>query len=242
MILRRVTEHVRAQNWLAVGIDFVIVVVGVFIGLQVANWNSERLDRIEAGNVLERLEQEFQMHLERTDLSLVRHEASLAAAARLINGVRDRRLVEESLTRDVGLVTGFSTPTGPSTTFQELVSSGRLRLVRGNDLRRELLQYNDYVSLVRSQYGVFTQPLVESRRILLRARSLTVSGRPSEEIDLSWSTEAVDSASLMSDPELMVTLQMAYGTQDNIHAVLLGIRQRILRILELIESQQGGAP
>lgn len=137
------------------------------------------------------------MHLERTDLSLGRHEASLAAAARLINGVRDRQLVEESLTRDVGLVTRFSTPTGPSTTFQELVSSGRLRLLRGNDLRRELLQYNDYVSLVRSQYGVFTQPLA---------------------------------------------LQLAYGTQDNIHAVLLGIRQRILRILELIEAQQGGAP
>jgi hypothetical protein len=28
MILRRVTEHVRDQNWFAVGIDFVIVVVG----------------------------------------------------------------------------------------------------------------------------------------------------------------------------------------------------------------------
>lgn len=32
MLLRRVIEHVRAQNWTAVGLDFVIVVVGVFIG------------------------------------------------------------------------------------------------------------------------------------------------------------------------------------------------------------------
>ncbi len=39
MRLRRVTEHVKAQNWFAVGLDFVIVVVGVFIGIQVANWN-----------------------------------------------------------------------------------------------------------------------------------------------------------------------------------------------------------
>ena len=29
MILRRITEHVKAQNWFAVAIDFVIVVVGV---------------------------------------------------------------------------------------------------------------------------------------------------------------------------------------------------------------------
>lgn len=40
MILRRVTEHVREQNWTAIAIDFVIVVVGVFIGIQVSNWNA----------------------------------------------------------------------------------------------------------------------------------------------------------------------------------------------------------
>ncbi len=39
MILRRVMEHVREQNWTAIGIDFVIVVVGVFLGIQVSNWN-----------------------------------------------------------------------------------------------------------------------------------------------------------------------------------------------------------
>lgn len=42
MTLRRVTEHVREQNWTAVGIDFLIVVVGVFIGIQVSNWNETR--------------------------------------------------------------------------------------------------------------------------------------------------------------------------------------------------------
>ncbi|WDI32186.1 hypothetical protein PUV54_03140 [Hyphococcus flavus] len=45
MLLRRVIEHVKAQNWTAVALDFVIVVVGVFIGIQVANWNEARADR-----------------------------------------------------------------------------------------------------------------------------------------------------------------------------------------------------
>ena len=44
MILRRVIEHVREQNWTAVGIDFVIVVVGVFLGFQVTSWNESRKD------------------------------------------------------------------------------------------------------------------------------------------------------------------------------------------------------
>ena len=37
MLFRRIKTHVKAENWFAVGIDFLIVVVGVFIGIQV--WN-----------------------------------------------------------------------------------------------------------------------------------------------------------------------------------------------------------
>ena len=45
MRLRRINEHVKTQNWFAVGLDFVIVVVGVFIGIQVSNWNEARGDQ-----------------------------------------------------------------------------------------------------------------------------------------------------------------------------------------------------
>jgi len=45
MILRSVMRHVRDQNWVAVWIDFLIVVVGVFIGIQVANWNEAQAER-----------------------------------------------------------------------------------------------------------------------------------------------------------------------------------------------------
>ena len=48
MILRRIREHVGKHNWFAVGIDLVIVVLGVFLGTQVSNWNAERLAH-EAG-------------------------------------------------------------------------------------------------------------------------------------------------------------------------------------------------
>ena len=42
MILRRVIEHVKAQNWTAVALDFVIVVVGILIAFQITNWNEAR--------------------------------------------------------------------------------------------------------------------------------------------------------------------------------------------------------
>ena len=55
MLLRRVTQHVKDQNWTAVVIDFVIVVVGVFIGIQVANWNDARLGAARKRQIVEAL-------------------------------------------------------------------------------------------------------------------------------------------------------------------------------------------
>ncbi len=49
MLMRRIREHVTAHDWFAVGIDLIIVVLGVFLGTQVSNWNAERLAH-EAGD------------------------------------------------------------------------------------------------------------------------------------------------------------------------------------------------
>ncbi|MBX3431006.1 MAG: hypothetical protein KF779_15585 [Hyphomonadaceae bacterium] len=53
MILRRIIEQVKAQNWTAVAIDFFIVVFGVFIGMQVTNWNAANADRRALGRYLD---------------------------------------------------------------------------------------------------------------------------------------------------------------------------------------------
>jgi hypothetical protein len=48
MAIRRFREHVRRQDWFAVLIDIGIVVIGVFLGIQAANWNEARIERSEA--------------------------------------------------------------------------------------------------------------------------------------------------------------------------------------------------
>jgi hypothetical protein len=44
MVIRRIREHVATHDWFAVLVDVGIVVLGVFLGTQVNNWNQERLD------------------------------------------------------------------------------------------------------------------------------------------------------------------------------------------------------
>lgn len=55
MILRRVIAHFRQQEWTAIATDFVIVVVGVFIGIQMANWNATRAERLRIADLGTRL-------------------------------------------------------------------------------------------------------------------------------------------------------------------------------------------
>ena len=59
MIPRRVYEHVKAHNWFAVAIDFVIVVGGVFMGVQVSNWNEARAEQRRTALVVEALRQDL---------------------------------------------------------------------------------------------------------------------------------------------------------------------------------------
>ena len=59
MLFRRIKTHIENENWFAVFIDFLIVVVGVFIGIQVANWNATLKERQKEHAYLVRLQQDF---------------------------------------------------------------------------------------------------------------------------------------------------------------------------------------
>lgn len=58
MILRSVMKHVRDQNCFAVWLDFLIVIIGVLIGIQVANWNDARAHRERECRLLAELREE----------------------------------------------------------------------------------------------------------------------------------------------------------------------------------------
>lgn len=59
MIFKRAVAKLRAQDWTAITIELLIVIVGVFVGTLVANWNAERAER----NAVERLITQLQPKL-----------------------------------------------------------------------------------------------------------------------------------------------------------------------------------
>lgn len=72
MILRRLTKHVKDQNWFAVALDFVIVVVGILIAFQITNWSASRQDNLIYQQARTRVIEEARVNFERAQVLTVR--------------------------------------------------------------------------------------------------------------------------------------------------------------------------
>ncbi len=67
MILRRLATALRRQDWFTVVIETLIVVLGVFLGLQVNNWNEARIARADEREFLTQLRNELKDSVEVID-------------------------------------------------------------------------------------------------------------------------------------------------------------------------------
>ncbi len=83
MILRRVITHFRKQEWTAIAIDFVIVVAGVFVGLQVNNWNAARAEAAAFERKLNAVQLEMSENVERFEKARATLKGQFEDIARL---------------------------------------------------------------------------------------------------------------------------------------------------------------
>jgi hypothetical protein len=140
MLLRRVIQHVSAQNWTTVAIDFAIVVIGVFIGIQVSNWNSRAAESRLTERQLEALTEELVENRSRLtqfqDLLLERVEAVNEIRSSLQRFPAAVELPE----LDKMLLLAVSVPEyrPELIAFQELGASGGLRKLAGTKLRAQI--------------------------------------------------------------------------------------------------------
>ncbi|MGL6224731.1 MAG: hypothetical protein ACRC6L_14235 [Steroidobacteraceae bacterium] len=148
MLLRRVIEHVKAQQWTAVAIDFVIVVAGVFVGLQVQEWNSARGHRAaEIGHLgsmeedvaysIGSLERMIELMQRQQAARIALYEFSANAAATLAPDERDR-LVATALF----YLPRFSVR---QVTYEALKSSGQLGAIGSSALVSRLQSLSSQV-------------------------------------------------------------------------------------------------
>lgn len=143
MLLRRVTEHVREQNWTAIVIDFLIVVGGVFIGIQVANWNEFLNDRAVERDTLRRLYSDFELSITGLDRDIRFLEQQLNDQKVVVEALDLCSVkADEEAVFQRGLVTlGFLNPPRLyRRTIDEMSASGRTDIIQNRTITEEVDQ------------------------------------------------------------------------------------------------------
>ena len=135
MLLRRVIEHVREQHWTAIVIDFLIVVIGVFVGIQVSNWNEDREARQRGAEFTERLRADLQF--ERGFYAYMGdyyHDVREAAEATVNALTGAAALSNHDLLVNAYRATQYRDALRRRSTYDELVSTGGLGLIKDAEL------------------------------------------------------------------------------------------------------------
>lgn len=143
MLLRSITKHVKDQNWIAIGIDFLVVVLGILIAFQVTNWNEVRQERRAEGALVKQLADEFRTLEGILEQRLARAEGLIASTSELIVMVRDGDEPPNtpSIKDMLQNATRFSAPVAQPTAFSDGLQSGRISSLRNGDLREALNAY-----------------------------------------------------------------------------------------------------
>jgi hypothetical protein len=189
MILRRLATSIRKQDWFTVFIETLIVVLGVFLGLQVNNWNEARKDRVEAETSRERLIAELQADLDAFAVRRQWYEEVQEAALRVDEALRSDP--PETIDETWGFVldswiAGGEWPFEPSAQiYSELQNSGDLDLIASGSMQRRLRDYyedsvNEIETLMifQSGYRDLSRQLIEGRVGMLMIDCLSSAPSP----------------------------------------------------------------
>jgi hypothetical protein len=157
MLLRRITQNVKAQNWFAVGLDFFIVVAGVLLALQVSNWNEARSSRDGATNTLVRLKNEAAFNIATLDDRIESIENSRSVRNRAMRALAQCDGTAEAMSavsETIYKMTGDILPSFVDSSLRELGRSDQYLDLLTEDFRAALNIYDARLADERSQLEI----------------------------------------------------------------------------------------
>ncbi len=143
MILRRLVTALRKQSWLTLVLELVVVMVGIFLGLQVDSWNDARKDRVLEQQYLASLKANFQADIEELDGAIALAE-SRAQLGRLLISSIDKGRVEGDPNEFIWAVYSsflLNYPSYTRATINDLLSTGNLQLLQDANLKAAVAEY-----------------------------------------------------------------------------------------------------
>jgi hypothetical protein len=242
MILRRVIAHFRKQEWTAIAIDLVIVVLGVFIGLQVQAFAVERDRQKSERDYLTRLHGEVEQLLEtraRYDRSRTKFSADLLGAVKVLDdAVGNTPLSLDQCDAVAG--SGHTTvPPAELPTVAELLSTGRLDHLSSATVRTAILTYVQDAMRARDLIVVIT----DSGRDLGKAHPHLIThhvGASRIRLEEVWLNPECRTEAMRADPAFRNELsENAYMYNVYTTRAVLPVSRQLAALHAVLDAEMG---
>jgi hypothetical protein len=130
------TTRLRGHDWSAVAVELLVVVLGVFIGIQVSNWNQARVTDQQSAVFTEHLRADLREEDWGYQLLIAYSQEVLKNAEQAVNALSGKTPIsDEALVISAYRATQYKQRLRRRSTYDELISTGTIGLIRDRRLR-----------------------------------------------------------------------------------------------------------
>lgn len=160
-------KHVTEQNWFAVGLDVLVVITGIFVGLQVTDWSQAQKDQDLELVYIKRLALDFSENVTTLERLVrlhegVRQDVNRVASFLALDEWNDD--AHDAIKKQRLLWGALPFADLQSGAWDELVSSGRLVLIQDDALRSQLQQAHASNAAAAVQFEKLHDDVAVTRR------------------------------------------------------------------------------
>ena len=146
-MLKRIAGSIRQQDWFAVGIEILVVMIGLLLAFQLDRWRDSIAERQREQTYVDRLSADVAADVPAIEYAVELQTMRLDFIELLMSVARNPMVATEQPITFLGAVSQAAytyTPVLTSHTFENLRSTGDLRLILDETVKDEMFEYYGY--------------------------------------------------------------------------------------------------
>jgi len=248
MILRKLADAIHDQNWFTVVLEILIVVIGIYIGLQADAWNQSRLEDQRAQQALEELKIDFVVINDVGNDIAIYYKNIIDDLQILMSNLKTEEVSPEdeaAIKSAIANGDNFADPPPPSGTYKDLASSGDLALIRDTELRLRLIEYDQSLDIIIESDANLNNRLGHFTYAFQRHATLGETYEVPDTPNLSFidatllSVDQVDYETMRADPDFRVAAAEHLKAQISRYVNVRVSQSKITQIQNLIDKDLG---
>jgi hypothetical protein len=239
-IHRRLAASLRQRDWMAVLIEVLIVVVGVFLGLQAANWNQGRQERQEERRYYGQIVVDLQRDLQSLETAEKRSRIHDRSAENVLAALQVRIpsvLSPVELAKEVHRAGFLYLPAPSRRTYDELISTGNLGLLGNGAAKDAIAAYYEAFADSRQWDGLLRQQQADywSATAGIVPRKVLQSVFTSADVQLSPAETRLIMSRMRSAPRLESMLLGMAAHQARVRRDSIDLKQKAEALIKELE-------